>query len=131
MNDRGGMGMVKFRRWLKVSNPWVWPIFLFLAFFVIFPLVKLFVDSFTTADVPLSPLREAIMTVDLMEEKIASGDEEEAKAALDDLLVQIERSETSITRTTAALGAALTSQQKSIDRWNEVLSELGVIKSAL
>lgn len=131
MNDGGGMGMVKFRRWLKVSNPWVWPIFLFLAFFVIFPLVKLFVDSFTTADVPLSPLREAIMTVDLMEEKIASGDEEEAKAALDDLLVQIERSETSITRTTAALGAALTSQQKSIDRWNEVLSELGVIKSAL
>lgn len=131
MNDGGGMGMVKIRRWLKASNPWVWPIFLFLAFFVIFPLIKLFVDSFTTADVPLSPLREAIMTVDLMEEKIASGDEEEAKAALEDLMVQIERSESSITRTMDALAAALTSQQKNIDKWGEVLTELGVTKNAL
>ncbi|OQB46646.1 MAG: Molybdenum transport system permease protein ModB [Firmicutes bacterium ADurb.Bin153] len=131
MNDGGGMGMVKIRRWLKASNPWVWPIFLFLAFFVIFPLIKLFVDSFTTADVPLSPLREAIMTVDLMEEKIASGDEEEAKAALEDLMVQIERSESSITRTMDALAAALTSQQKNIDKWGEVLTELGATKNAL
>lgn len=124
MNDRGGNGMIKLRRWLKASNPWVWPIFLFLAFFVIFPLVKLFVDSFTTADVPLSPLREAIMTVDLMEEKLAEGRQQDAEAALADLLVQVERSKTAITRTFEALEYALFPQDKAIEEWKGVYSKL-------
>ena len=35
---------------------WMRPIYLFLLMFVIFPLVRLVVDSFSTADIPLSAL---------------------------------------------------------------------------
>lgn len=131
MSDRGGSAMIKFRRWFRASNPWVLPIYIFLAFFVIFPLVRLFVDSFTTADVPLSPLRELVMTVDLMEEKLALGKQDDAKAALEDLIVQIERSRTAMERTATALDAALFQQDKAVADWNKAISDLDAAKEAI
>lgn len=124
MDKGSSAGMIKFRRWMKASNPWVWPIYLFLAFFVIFPLIKLFVDSFSTADIPLSPLREAIMTVDLADEKLAIGDASATADAMEDLLVQIERSKVAITRTADALLHGAGDQQEKIDGWNAALADV-------
>lgn len=106
-----------FRRWFKSTNPWVWPIYIFLLIFVIFPLVRLFVDSFSTADVQLSALNEVILTVDLLEEKVGAGETEGALATAHDIALQLERSVDVTGRMIEALGRATFSQEDLIAQW--------------
>ena len=107
-----GKTMIGFRRWLKASNPWVWPIYLFLIMFVIFPLVRLFVDSFSTADVQLSALNEVVLTTDLLEERVRAGEMEGAQATAHDITLQLNRSVDTIGRMMEALGRATFSQDE-------------------
>ena len=109
--------MKGFKRWLKASNPWVWPIYLFLIVFVIFPLLKLFVDSFSTADIPLSTLNEVVLTTDLLEEKVRDGEMESAQAVAHDIAIQLDRSVGTIDRMMDALSKATFSQDKLIAKW--------------
>ena len=109
--------MTGFKRWLKASNPWVWPIYLFLIVFVIFPLLKLFVDSFSTADIPLSTLNEVVLTTDLLEEKVRDGEMESAQAVAHDIAIQLDRSVGTIDRMMDALSKATFSQDKLIAKW--------------
>ena len=112
-----GKTMKGFKRWLKASNPWVWPIYLFLIVFVIFPLLKLFVDSFSTADIPLSTLNEVVLTTDLLEEKVRDGEMESAQAVAHDIAIQLDRSVGTIDRMMDALSKATFSQDKLIAKW--------------
>ncbi|HPL22009.1 MAG TPA: ABC transporter permease subunit, partial [Methanothrix soehngenii] len=112
-----GKTMTGFKRWLKASNPWVWPIYLFLIVFVIFPLLKLFVDSFSTADIPLSALNEVVLTTDLLEEKVRDGEMESAQAVAHDIAIQLDRSVGTIDRMMEALGRATFSQDELIAKW--------------
>ncbi|MEN6599981.1 MAG: iron ABC transporter permease [Rectinema sp.] len=112
-----GKTMTGFKRWLKASNPWVWPIYLFLIVFVIFPLLKLFVDSFSTADIPLSTLNEVVLTTDLLEEKVRDGEMESAQAVAHDIAIQLDRSVGTIDRMMDALSKATFSQDELIAKW--------------
>ena len=114
-----GKTMIGFRRWLKASNPWVWPIYLFLLVFVIFPLVRLFVDSFSTADVQLSALNEVVLTTDLLEERVRAGEMEGASAVAHDITLQLNRSIDVIDRMMEALGRATFSQDELIAKWRD------------
>ncbi|MGE5574091.1 MAG: ABC transporter permease [Bacteroidota bacterium] len=107
-------------RWLRTSRPWVWPIYLFLLVFVIFPLVKLFVDSFSTADIPLSALKEVVLTTDLLEERVHAGEMEGASAAAHDIAAQLTRSADTIDRMIGALGKATFPQDELIAKWRDV-----------
>ncbi|HAI86665.1 MAG TPA: hypothetical protein DCL63_06730 [Firmicutes bacterium] len=114
-----GKTVMGFRRWLRTSNPWVWPIYLFLLVFVIFPLVRLFVDSFSTADVQLSALREVVLTADLLEEKVSAGETESASAVAHDVALQLDRSVDVVGRMIEALGRATLSQDELIAKWQQ------------
>lgn len=115
-----GKTMTGLGRWLRASRPWVWPIYLFLLVFVIFPLVKLFVDSFSTADIPLSALKEAVLTTDLLEERVHAGEMEGASAAAHDIALQLSRCVDTIDRMIGALGRATFPQDELIAKWRDV-----------
>ena len=85
--------------------------------FVIFPLLKLFVDSFSTADIPLSTLNEVVLTTDLLEEKVRDGEMESAQAVAHDIAIQLDRSVGTIDRMMDALSKATFSQDKLIAKW--------------
>jgi len=114
-----GKTIIGLKRWLKASNPWVWPIYLFLIMFVIFPLVRLFVDSFSTADVQLSALNEVVLTTDLLEERVLAGETEGAQAVAHDIALQLNRSVGTIDRMMEALGRATFSQDELIAKWQD------------
>ena len=114
-----GKIMKDFRRRFKASNPWVWPIYLFLIVFVIFPLVRLFVDSFSTADIPLSSLNEVVLTTDLLEEMVSNGEMEGAKAVTHDIAIQLNRSLDTIDRMIQALSRATFSQEELTAKWQD------------
>ncbi|HOU61455.1 MAG TPA: iron ABC transporter permease [Rectinema sp.] len=114
-----GKIMKDFRRRFKASNPWVWPIYLFLIVFVIFPLVRLFVDSFSTADIPLSSLNEVVLTTDLLEEMVSNGEMEGAKAVAHDIAIQLNRSLDTIDRMIQALSRATFSQEELTAKWQD------------
>lgn len=105
------------RRKLRDSKLWILPIYLFLIIFVIFPLVRLFVDSFTTADIQLSALNEVALTVDLLEEKVNAGEMEDALAASHDITLQLNRSIDVTGQMIDALGRSTFSQDELIGEW--------------
>ncbi len=105
------------RRKLRDSKLWILPIYLFLIVFVIFPLVRLFVDSFTTADIQLSALNEVALTTDLLEEKVKAGEMEDALAASHDIALLLDRSIDVVGHMIDALGRATFSQDELIARW--------------
>ncbi len=105
------------RRKLRDSKLWILPIYLFLIVFVIFPLVRLFVDSFTTADIQLSALNEVALTTDLLEEKVKAGEMEDALAASHDIALLLDRSIDVVGHMIDALGRATFSQDDLIARW--------------
>jgi iron(III) transport system permease protein len=115
---------MRFRQWLKASNPWVWPIYLFLLLFVIFPLVRLFVDSFSTAEIPMSALNEVSLTVDLLEEQVNKGDTEQALETALDVARGLERSVPVVNRMIEALGRATFSQEELIARWEKARADI-------
>jgi iron(III) transport system permease protein len=112
-----GMSLMSLRRKLRDSKLWILPIYLFLIVFVIFPLVRLFVDSFTTADIQLSALNEVALTTDLLEEKVKAGEMEDALAASHDIALLLDRSIDVVGHMIDALGRATFSQDELIARW--------------
>jgi iron(III) transport system permease protein len=111
------MSLMSLRRKLRDSKLWILPIYLFLIVFVIFPLVRLFVDSFTTADIQLSALNEVALTTDLLEEKVKAGEMEDALAASHDIALLLDRSIDVVGHMIDALGRATFSQDELIARW--------------
>ncbi|MDD2202690.1 MAG: hypothetical protein PHQ21_10260, partial [Firmicutes bacterium] len=114
-----GMSVVGLKRKLRDSKLWILPIYLFLIIFVIFPLVRLFIDSFTTADIQLSALNEVALTTDLLEEKVNAGEMGEALAAAHDIALQLNRSIDVVGQMIDALGRATFSQHELIAEWQE------------
>ena len=112
-----GMSLMSLRMKLRDSKLWILPIYLFLIVFVIFPLVRLFVDSFTTADIQLSALNEVALTTDLLEEKVKAGEMEDALAASHDIALLLDRSIDVVGHMIDALGRATFSQDELIARW--------------
>ena len=107
------------KRLFRGSVPWVLPIYLFLILFVVFPLIRLFVDSFSTADIPVSALNEVALTVDLMEERAAVGQSQAALQSAEDVVLGLQRSITVVDRMVDALGRATFSQDELIARWKQ------------
>ena len=107
------------KRLFRGSVPWVLPIYLFLILFVVFPLIRLFVDSFSTADIPVSALNEVALTVDLMEERAAAGQSQAALQSAEDVVLGLQRSITVVDRMVDALGRATFSQDELIARWKQ------------
>ena len=101
------------KRLFRGSVPWVLPIYLFLILFVVFPLIRLFVDSFSTADIPVSALNEVALTVDLMEERAAAGQSQAALQSAEDVALGLQRSITVVDRMVDALGRATFSQDET------------------
>ena len=114
-----GNTMNGIRRWFRSTKPWVWPIYLFLLVFVIFPLVRLFVDSFSTADIQLSALNEVILTVDLLEEKVDAGETEGALSAAHEITLQMDRAVDATSRMIDALGRSTFSKDDLIGQWQD------------
>lgn len=119
-----GMSATGLRRWIRESKLWILPIYLFLIIFVIFPLVRLFVDSFTTADIPLSALNEVVLLVDMLEEKVNAGEMEDALAASHDIALQLDRSVDVIGHMIDALGRATFSQDELIAKWKKAQEDV-------
>jgi len=104
-------------RRFRDSKPWIWPIYLFLLIFVVFPLIRLFVDSFSTPDVQVSALNEVILSTDMLEEELKKGNREAALTASHNIALQLERSLEVIDHMVDALEKAAFSQEELIARW--------------
>ncbi|GAB1433044.1 hypothetical protein MASR2M29_16690 [Spirochaetota bacterium] len=121
----------RLKQWFKSSKIWVWPIYLFLVVFVIFPLIKLFVDSFSTAEVQMSSLNEAVLYIDLFEENYLAGDKEETLKMLEEVDHQLPRSVDVVDRMKEALAKASFSQEELIAKWQAGKDSLLVTIAAL
>jgi ABC-type spermidine/putrescine transport system permease subunit I len=125
------MSVVGLKRKLRDSKLWILPIYLFLIIFVIFPLVRLFIDSFTTADIQLSALNEVALTTDLLEEKVNAGEMGEALAAAHDIALQLNRSIDVVGQMIDALGRATFSQHELIAEWQEAQDKVAQEAAAM